>query len=212
MKNIYNERLSHVYGARFKEYGATAKGSFWLTRQRQEMRFHIITQEVAKLADGAAVDIADIGCGYGAFANYLLKIGDPKISKYTGYDICPQLIEECRDQSQSNAVNFEVGNAPLSLTMFTVMSGTYNLSVTPDIGNWEVYVFNCLETCWTQTTVAMIFNLQVEDRSMISKNNIYYANKVAILEECTKRFGPTKVIHNNEIPKDATFVTVRAGQ
>jgi hypothetical protein len=96
--------------------------------------------------------------------------------------------------------------------MFTVMSGTYNLSATADIKNWEDYVFNCLETCWKQTSVAMIFNLQVEDRSMISKSNIYYANKVAILETCTKRFGPTKVILNNEIPKDATFVVLRGGR
>ena len=212
MKNIYNEILSHVYYARFKEYGATAKGSFWLTRQRQEVRFHIIAQEVVRLADGVAVDIADIGCGYGAFANYLLEIGDPEISRYTGYDICPQLIDECRDQSQSNAFNFEVASAPLFPTMFTVMSGTYNLSVTADIENWEDYVFNCLETCWKQTSVAMIFNLQVENRSMISKSNIYYANKVAILETCTKRFGPTKVILNNEIPKDATFVVLRGGR
>jgi SAM-dependent methyltransferase len=212
MKNIYNEILSDVYGARFQEYGATAKGSFWLTRQRQEVRFHIIAQEVARLGDGAAVDIADIGCGYGAFANYLLEKGDPEISKYTGYDICPQLIEECREQSQSIAFNFEVGSAPIFPTMFTVMSGTYNLSATSDIENWEKYVFNCLERCWTHTTVAMIFNLQIEVQSMISKSNIYYASKVAILEACTKRFGPAKVILNNEIPKDATFVIVRAGK
>jgi SAM-dependent methyltransferase len=211
MKKIYNEIASQIYGARFKEYGATAKGSFWLTRQRQEVRFRIIAQELSRLANGAAVNIADIGCGYGAFADYLLETGDLEAFEYTGYDICPQLIEECRDQSPSKAFNFEVGSAPLLPTMFTVMSGTYNLSVTLDIKNWEDYVINCLETCWMQTTFAMIFNLQVEEKSMISKNNIYYANKLATLEACTKRFGPTKVIFNNEIPKDATFVTVRAG-
>ena len=211
MNNVYNEILRHVFWARFQDYGATPKGSFWLMRQRQEVRFNIIAQEVSRLADGAAVEIADIGCGYGAFANYLLEIGNPKTSKYTGYDICPQLIEECREHSQSPAFNFEVGSAPLTPTMFTVMSGTYNLSVTPDIKNWEEYVFDCLESCWKQTTAAMIFNLQIEDKPQISKSNIYYANKVAILEECIRRFGRTKVILNDEIPKDATFVILRVG-
>tara|TARA_E500000331_G_scaffold342721_1_gene376682 strand:+ start:136 stop:771 length:636 start_codon:yes stop_codon:yes gene_type:complete len=211
MEKIYNEILSQVYGARFKEYGATAKGSFWLNRQRQEARFRIIAQELSRLANGTAVNIADIGCGYGAFANYLLETRDLEVFEYTGYDICPQLIEKCRHHSPSKAFNFEVASAPLFPTMFTVMSGTYNLSVTLDIKNWEDYVLTCLETCWKQTTFAMIFNLQVEERSMITKNNIYYANKVATLEACNTRFGPTKVITNNELPKDATFVALRAG-
>ena len=212
MKNFYNEILSHVYGAQFHEHGATAKGSFWLSQKRQEIRFHIISQEVARLADGTKTDIVDIGCGYGAFAEYLLEKGDLEISNYTGYDICPQLIEECQKLSQSSLFKFKIGSAPVSPTNFTVMSGTYNLSVTSDVKKWEAYVFCCLEHCWKQTTFAMIFNLQVEDQSRISENKIYYADKVAMLDACIKRFGPTKVILSQEIPKDATFVILRAGR
>ena len=91
-ENIYNEILSYVYGAQFQKHGATVKGSFWLSHKRQEIRFHIITQEILRLADGKKPSIVDIGCGYGALAKYLLEKADLEISNYTGYDICPQLI------------------------------------------------------------------------------------------------------------------------
>ena len=209
-ENIYNEILSYVYGAQFQKHGATAKGSFWLSHKRQEIRFHIITQEIVRLADGKKPSIVDIGCGYGAFAKYLLEKADLEISNYTGYDICPQLIEECCKLSQSNFIKFKIGSAPISPTMFTIMSGTFNLSATTDIKKWEEYVLSCLQSCWKQTTFAMIFNLQVANRSRISENKIYYADTASMSHACINRFGPTMIILNQEIPKDATFVILRA--
>ena len=67
-------------------------------------------------------------------------------------------------------------------------------------------------SCLKQNTFAMILNLQVEDQSRFSENKIYYAEKVAMLDACIKRFGPTKIKLSQEIPKDATFVILRAGK
>ena len=96
MNEYFSLNLIEKYSARFQKYGATPKGSFWVSKTRQELRFETILKEVAKISRGAPIEIADIGCGYGALANYLSHRRDINLLSYEGYDISPKLINECK--------------------------------------------------------------------------------------------------------------------
>ncbi len=163
-------------------------------------------QEVFKLTSDPIIELADIGCGYGALLSYIKTKGYYNRIDYSGYDICPSLINECKRRDKF--MSFEIGVEPKLRTMFTVMSGTYNLAPTKSIRIWQNYVEECLKKCWEKTSKAMIFNLQLAKKEEISTTNIYYADCNRILELCVSLFGPTKLVKNSSLPNDGTFVVV----
>ena len=184
-------------------------GSFWISKDRQDRRFKIILDEINKIKKAGSVELSDIGCGYGALANYLKFSNIVSVEKYTGYDVNKNLVSICKKEINEHWAEFRVGSRPERMTMFSVMSGTYNLAATKSIVSWQKYVENCLFNCWEKTSHAMIFNLQVSKKVRISAENIYYADKFRVLELCVSLFGPTKFIEHNELPNDATFVVLK---
>ena len=208
MNEYFSSNLIEKYSTRFQKYGATPKGSFWVSKTRQELRFETILKEVAKISRGAPIEIADIGCGYGALANYLSRRRDINLLSYEGYDISPKLINECKKRIRFGWARFQEGIRPRKTMPFSVMSGTYNLAVTKDVFAWESYIFECLEKCWNKTSKAMVFNLQIADKAKVSDSNIYFAEKSKIIETCVTLFGPTRIIFEDNLPNDATFSVI----
>jgi len=203
-KNIILE-----YTKRYKEFGATPKGSFWVSKKRQYKRFEIILEEIQKISmDSKLIKIADVGCGYGAMADYLISTQQINTYSYQGYDISPILIEECNKNFSDSNINFFLGKKPNALSMFTVMSGTYNLAMTEDPLEWEEYMFKCLSDCWKLTSDAMIFNLQVSNKQRVSDSNIYFAEPSRVIDRCVSSFGPTRMTKSEDLPKDITFTVV----
>ena len=209
MSTNFHDRLIQKYGKQFERYGATPKGSYWASQYRQELRFKIILDEINTVSASMVKNIADIGCGYGALAKYIQSNHIFKNYRYQGYDICSDLIKSCRARLSYKNAQFFVGDYPSIKVSFTVMSGTYNLTATQDLEIWESYLFTCLKRCWDRTSEAMIFNLQIDKKARISENNIYFSEKDNVLHKCISYFGPTRVVLNEGIPNDATFIVIR---
>jgi len=210
MNSTFENKLSQIYWNRFQQFGSTPQGSFWATEARQTRRFEIILCEIDKLSGAAWFSLADIGCGYGALVDYLLKRPASSVTSYIGYDISEQLIAACKRKFEQPWARFICSSAPDQEQDFSVMSGPFNLAATRDLVLWQNYVFDTLQGCWSHTKVAMIFNLQVASSARISpQSHIYYANSDQVLEHCVARFGPTKRLVHPDLPRDATFVVLK---
>ena len=210
MNSTFENKLSQIYWNRFEQFGSTPQGSFWATEARQTRRFEIILSETDKLSGAAGCSLADIGCGYGALVDYLLKRPASSVTSYIGYDISEQLIAACKHKFEKPWARFICSSAPDQEQDFSVMSGPFNLAATRDLVLWQNYVFDTLQGCWSHTKVAMIFNLQVASSARISpQSHIYYANSEQVLEHCVARFGPTKRLVHPDLPRDATFVVLK---
>ena len=212
MKNrtLLESEINTQYSKRFERFGPTPKGVFWVSTERQEKRFDIILQEIQKISPKQKVlDIADIGCGYGSFADYLLR----KLSRndfiYEGIDINLDLIGHCFGKFSDDNLRFAIGRRPSSNKDFIIMSGTYNLATTKDVSLWEQYLFDCLSECWAYTKTAMIFNLQTSKISKIATQNIYYAKTSDIIEFCVAKLGPTRITRDASLENDVTFTIVK---
>ncbi len=202
--------INTQYSERFKKFGASPRGVFWVSTKRQETRFDLILKEIQKISPKQTVlDIADIGCGYGSFADYLLRKLNRSEFKYEGFDINMDFINHCRSNVREPNVKFEAGGRPSSKKDFIIMSGTYNLATTKDVSLWEQYLFDCLSECWAYTKSAMIFNLQTSKTRKIGSQNIYYAKTSDIIDFCVTNLGPTRVTRDVSLENDATFTIVR---
>ena len=210
MNSTFENELSQIYWNRFQQFGSTPQGSFWATEARQALRFEIILCEIDKLSGADGFSLADVGCGYGALVDHLLKRPATYVTSYIGYDISDQLILACQRRFEQTWASFICSPAPRQEQDFSVMSGPFNLAATRDLELWQNYVFKALQACWSHTRVAMIFNLQVASSARISpQSHIYYANSDQVLEYCVARFGPTKRLVHPDLPQDATFVVLK---
>ena len=212
MKNreLLEAEINNQYSERFKKFGATPKGVFWISNERQETRFNLILKEIQKISPKQTIlDIADIGCGYGCFADYLFKKLNRSEFRYEGLDINKNLIDHCHRSFLEPNLRFAVGGKPSSVTDFVIMSGTYNLASTKNVTLWEQYLFDCLSECWAYAKSAMIFNLQTSKKTKISSQNIYYANASDIIDFCVSKLGPTRIVRDNSLENDVTFTVVK---
>ena len=155
------------------------------------------------------MEIADIGCGYGSFADYLNRNHNKSKFNYEGFDINPKFIKHCRSKFSGANIRFIIDSKPSSKKDFVTMSGTYNLATTTNVSLWEQYLFTCLSECWANTKIAMIFNLQTAKKKKITSQKIYYANTSEIIDYCVANFGPTRILRDNQLENDITFTVVR---
>ncbi len=190
--------------------GLQLKEFFWASTARQEKRFDLILEEIQKISRNHIVlEIADIGCGYGSFADYLNRNHNRIKFNYEGFDINSKFIKHCRSKFTEANLRFIIDSKPSSKKDFVTMSGTYNLATTKNVSLWEQYLFSCLSECWSYTKTAMIFNLQTSKTSKISSQNIYYANASKVIDFCVSKLGPTRVVRDSSLENDTTFTVVR---
>ena len=207
---LLEAEINSEYSRRFEKFGPTAKGVFWASSERQEKRFDLILEEIQKISRKYFVlEIADIGCGYGSFVDYLNKRFNDSELNYEGFDINPKFIEHCRSKFLDTNLRFIIGSRPSSKKDFIIMSGTYNLATTKNVSLWEKYVFDCLSECWAYTKLAMIFNLQTSKTRKIGPQNIYYARTSDIIDFCVAKLGPTRITRDKSLENDVTFTIVR---
>jgi len=81
-----------LYETRLKEHGDSVQTMGWRNREKQYLRFKILSE----IGDLNGAKILDIGCGFGDFHQYLIN-ENMKVD-YTGYDISPKIIDVAKSK------------------------------------------------------------------------------------------------------------------
>ncbi len=200
-----DSKIAEIYNQRFLKLGPSPEASMWFSKKRQFARFDIILNEIKLLNNNKKRSIIDIGCGYGAFYEFLSERGADDIWSYYGYDVSNEVIKFCKEKYSQGAA-FYTGSIPTLTAEFIIMSGTYNFFPTQDYNSWRLYFFRSLKALWSKTTCAMIFNLQTSDKEKITDGGIVYTSRNETENFCKSSFGNVKAVINSAIPKDVTFV------
>tara|TARA_B100000963_G_scaffold34265_1_gene25458 strand:- start:1241 stop:1867 length:627 start_codon:yes stop_codon:yes gene_type:complete len=205
MLRSIDTQIADTYNKRFLKLGPAPEASMWFSKKRQFTRFDTILKEIRLLNRQNETSIIDIGCGYGAFLEFLSENCADDIRSYYGYDISHEVIKFCKEQYSKEA-EFYIGSTPSFTADFIIMSGTYNFFPLKDFNSWNLYFYRSLETLWSKANRAMIFNLQTADQEKITDGGIVYASKKKIETYCKANFGNVRAVINPIISKDVTFV------
>ena len=201
---LINRNLIKVYESTVEKFGYSAMGLHWSSKLSQEKRFVIISDLLTKHSGQKNAKIADLGCGFGDFYEFLRKRKYAYI--YKGYDINPKMIQFCNRKFQANL--FDISDEPTEMCDFTIISGTYNYAIYNSIKLWEKYLIYNLKKCFKKSTRVLIFNLQMSSKSKIV-NNIYYAGYDSFNKTLKQNFTNVLYYSNNSTPKDGYFVLLR---
>ena len=154
------------------------------------------------------ISVSDIGCGYGAFLEFVSERKYSRELHYYGYDVSDEVIKFCKKKYFKGA-SFYTGSIPVFDSDFIIMSGTFNFFPSHDYNAWRQYFYNFLNLLWSKLKRAMIFNLQISDQEKITDGGIVYSSQKEIESFCESSFGNVSVITNPTIPKDMTFVVTK---
>jgi SAM-dependent methyltransferase len=103
----WTKTAAAYYGKLLDKHGAVP-ASVAVTCEGQRLRFGILLDAVRENV-GWTSTILDVGCGYGAFVEYLIEHGHfDAADNYTGIDISPEMIAAAREMRPNR--RFEVRN------------------------------------------------------------------------------------------------------
>ena len=116
------ERVVQRYRDRIAEHGPTlaSLNSGDAAKQRARHQVHALALR------GACPSVLDVGCGLGAFYEYLQEGG--RACRYTGYDIVPEYIEICKTR-------FPRGEFAVRNVFFDGIQGVYDTIVMSQVLN-----------------------------------------------------------------------------
>ena len=198
-------KINNSYTNRLMKYGNSPQGLFWKNSFTQIHRFELIISALNKYSNLKKFTICDIGCGYGKFFEFLRNKLKKSTFQYQGCDLNNKLIDHCTKSYSDKNCDFYKNSLPKGIVDFSVMSGTFNLSVTHDIKIWEKYILKNLTSIWKQTNNIMAFNLLSQNERKIEQG-LYYTNKNWIKDICEEKFGQTEIIFSPVLPDDILII------
>ena len=115
--------VASYYAEKLTQHGLTPKGVDWNTEDGQLLRF----KQLCKIISLDSVfSINDLGCGYGALFDYLVRHYTQ--FHYIGVDVCETMIEQAQKRlSQYSQVQFVCAHHPNNLADYSIASGIFNV-------------------------------------------------------------------------------------
>lgn len=145
-------RVADYYTGKLREHGPTHQGVDWNSRESQEVRF---AQFMRVIPIGEPVSVLDYGCGYGAFAEYLEKVG-VELTGYFGYDVSEEMVASARERS---SWRFTTDRNELRPADITIASGIFNVRVGTDADRWREYTLRTIVDLASLSRRALGFNM-----------------------------------------------------
>jgi SAM-dependent methyltransferase len=184
--------LGHVdryYSEKIQAHGATPRGVDWNGEESQFIRFAQLYSVVEPGDQHCSIN--DLGCGYGAFLDYL-ELTDRDIG-YVGYDISRDMIQAARERWQGRDTERPprfVHGCDMQLADYTIASGIFNVKQDTPASQWLDYVLETLQAMDRASVKGFACNMltQYSDPPFM-RPHLWYADPGFIFDYCMRRFS-----------------------
>ena len=165
--------VSRYYEARLAEHGETARGVDWNGEDSQTLRFRQLCGIIRGKGD---FSINDLGCGYGALYDFLVREYDPFF--YTGIDISENMIRAAENRHRGkDRIRFVRAAEPDRTADYGVASGIFNVRLDRSDTAWERFIRKTLDALDRTSRVGFAFNcLTVYSDPDRMRDHLYYAD------------------------------------
>ena len=178
--------VSNYYTNKLQQHGATPRGVDWNGLESQQLRFAQLSQIVAH--DGR-FSINDLGCGYGAFLDYL----ETKFTGFTyvGCDVSAAMIAAARERHRTNPnAHYHETSTPPQLSDYGIASGIFNVRMGHDEAVWRDYVKATLAVLDQTSRRGFAFNcLTTYSDPEKSRADLFYADPCEMFDHCKRSFS-----------------------
>jgi SAM-dependent methyltransferase len=201
--------VARSYERRLAELGPDARAVFWKSEEHQLVRFETLYQVIDDADEAAGgVSVADFGCGYGAFFDFLKDTAALRGGRYVGYDMSGKMVEAARERIDDPRARFLQKITVTEPADYVFACGTFNMHLGADAEEWADYVKDSLRELWAKTDKVLAFNLLRGDAAE-RYQGLFYADGGDFLSFCRTELSPRTVITNDAPLPDYTFIVRR---
>lgn len=176
------------YSRKISEFGATPRGVDWNSHESQQIRFHQLAKIIGE-AGQEPILLNDLGCGYGAYYDYLNTLGIPL--SYRGTDLSAGMIAAARNAHPgADNAQFEVKRTCAGLAHYSVASGVFNVRQMASVADWHAYVLSMLEELDSNSSRGFAFNcLSIYSDLDHQRADLYYGDPMFFFDHCKRHFA-----------------------
>lgn len=182
MGDGYLAPVARVYDASLAAHGAAAPAVGMHDEREHRLRF----EKLATLFEhGDGGTVADLGCGYGAFYDYLRDAG-VTIDRFIGYDISEAMLEEARRRVPAG--EFIRAAAIDRQVDFAFACGIFNVRLEIAEAEWLRHIDDTLDNmnaCATRGFAFDLLSTYVDYR----EPHLYYADPCRFFDRCKQRYA-----------------------
>jgi SAM-dependent methyltransferase len=196
--------VERYYSQRFSEHGPSARGVDWNSEESQELRFEQLAQLIR--ADDETFSVNDLGCGYGAFADFLARHRSG--FAYTGYELSEAMLSHARERfGPDGRVEFRYGSA-MTPADYSFASGVFNVKLGFADAEWYAYVDATLDALADASNRGFAFNmLSTYSDPERRRADLFYADPRVVFDRCKKRYSErVALLHDYPLWEFTTIV------
>jgi len=177
--------IAKGYSLQYQEKGTSHEAVLWAKEEDQIARFQKLFDMVKDDFPTEKVSINDLGCGYGAFFDFIKMHPSLNSGHFYGYDICPDFIIAAQQLIQDPRAYFDISPVATHKADFSFASGTFSLRGPETDEHWTLYIKDSLRNYFKMTQKAMVFNL-LDQAASTKYDWLYYADPDDFFEFCSK--------------------------
>lgn len=182
--------IKELYENSLEKHGAVSAGVGWPDEKAHLLRFDKLSQ-IIDTQDPLTIN--DLGCGYGAFFNYL-KLSGHNIELFRGLDISDIMVQKARLFEPSG--DFEVGSALTRPADYSFACGIFNVRLEQSEDDWRVFTESVLDNLAEYSKRGFAFNM-LTSYVDFRKDHLYYADPLKYFDLCKKKYsGRVSLIHD----------------
>jgi SAM-dependent methyltransferase len=178
--------VADYYSAKLVEHGETALGVDWNGRESQYLRFEQLAKIIQQPRE---FSVNDLGCGYGAFLDYLSSHYSE--FSYGGCDASTHMVAAARARHEGTGrAKFVVASEPPEPADYGVASGIFNVRLGCRDVEWHEYLEATLDILDRTSHRAFAFNcLTTYSDPDRMREHLYYANPGSLFDLCMRRYS-----------------------
>lgn len=182
--------IERYYTQKVLQHGATALGVDWTCKPTQELRFI----QLLKLCNfDQPFSLNDVGCGYGALADFLSRRHRASKIDYLGTDLSKAMLEQVKPSYGANIRAQFVATASIPrVADYSMASGIFNVKLAQPVGLWNLFIKKTLTEMNATSRLGFAINfLTPISRDMQVIPELYRTAPEVWIRYCTKQFNAT---------------------
>jgi SAM-dependent methyltransferase len=174
--------ITRLYEESLAEHGVKPLAVGWRDEVSHRLRFGKLASVIEKSED---VSINDLGCGYGAFYEYLVEVG-VKVTLFRGYDISERMVSLAKQRVPGG--DFILGDAIDQPADYSFASGIFNVRLQESEEKWQKHVEQTLSNLFEQSRCGFAFNL-LSTYVDYREPHLFYGDPLYFFDLCKRRFS-----------------------
>ncbi|MBI5676805.1 MAG: class I SAM-dependent methyltransferase [Nitrospirae bacterium] len=178
---------------KFRQFGDTPQGVDWKDKESQVRRFKYIMDTIQfSFPSLKSFSVMEVGCGYGAFFEFLKATEMNNDIAYFGIDLVDEMVTEAAIKYPELKNNLYVGEFKSfsfgSKYDVVISSGIFNVKGHIDDSTFEKHIFHTVELMFALCEKGIFFNLMTPSPSF-KDPKLYYPAMDVLFDFICRKLG-----------------------